>query len=138
LRDAGGVTDTKKASPPPSWAIKATAPVARLLAGRRWFPLWAVMHHRGRKSGTEYAVPVAIIPTHRKDVFLIGLPWGERTNWAQNVLAAGGATVTWRGREYAASAPRIVGVDVAVAEAKPPLRRVLASGRFPAFIELQR
>ena len=129
---------TKTPSPPPSWAIKGTAPVARLLAGRRWFPLWAVMHHRGRKSGTEYAIPIAVIPTRSQSIFLIGLPWGERTNWAQNVLAAGGATVTWKGRDYAATSPRIVGAEVAAAQAKGPVRRVVGSGRFPAFIELQR
>jgi deazaflavin-dependent oxidoreductase (nitroreductase family) len=112
--------------------------VAKLLAGKRWFPLWAVMHHRGRKSGTEYAVPVAIVPTRSQHVFLIGLPWGERTNWAQNVLAAGGATVTWKGRDYAATSPRIVGSDVAAMQAKGPLRRVVGSGRFPCFLELQR
>jgi deazaflavin-dependent oxidoreductase (nitroreductase family) len=113
--------------------------VATLLAGRRWFPLWAVLHHRGRKSGTEYAVPVAVIPTRSSEIILIGLPWGVRTNWAQNVLAGGGATLDWRGATYAASAPRIVGPEEAVAQARGPLlRRIVGSGRFPAFIELDR
>jgi deazaflavin-dependent oxidoreductase (nitroreductase family) len=129
---------TKGAGQAPSWAVKATAPVAKVLAGRRWFPLWGVMHHRGRKSGTEYAIPVALIPTRSQDIFLIGLPWGVKTNWAQNVLAAGGATVTWKGRDYVATNPRIVGPQAAVGEARGPLRRVVGSGKFPAFIELRR
>jgi deazaflavin-dependent oxidoreductase (nitroreductase family) len=129
---------TKTSSKAPAFLVKATAPVAKLLAGRRWFPIWAVLHHRGRKSGTEYAIPVAVIPTKSPQIFLIGLPWGERTNWTQNVLAAGGATLTWKGREYAATSPRIVGPEVAVALTKGPLSKVVGSGRFPAFVELQR
>jgi deazaflavin-dependent oxidoreductase (nitroreductase family) len=97
-----------------------------------------VLHHRGRKSGTAYAIPVAIVPTHSREVFLIGLPWGERTKWAQNVLAAGGATLTWKGASYAATAPRIVGADVARELARSPFDRIVGSGRFPAFIELRR
>jgi deazaflavin-dependent oxidoreductase (nitroreductase family) len=128
----------KPASHPPTWLLNATAPVAKAVAGRRWFPLWAVIHHRGRKSGTAYATPIAVIPTRRQDIFLIGLPWGATTNWAQNVLAAGGATVRWRGRDWVATEPRIVGPEVAVAQARGLVRRVVGSGRFPAFLELRR
>jgi deazaflavin-dependent oxidoreductase (nitroreductase family) len=130
---------TSRRAGPPRWAERAFDPVAKLLAGHRWFPLWAVLHHRGRRSGTEYAIPVAVIPTVSDDIFLIGLPWGERTNWARNVLAAGGASLDWKGRRYAASSPRIVGREVAVAQTRHRLlRRVVGSGRFPAFMELQR
>jgi deazaflavin-dependent oxidoreductase (nitroreductase family) len=122
---------------PPSRLVKVTSPFARRLAGHAWFPLWAVMHHVGRKSGAEYAIPVAIIPTRGSTTFLVGLPWGETTNWAQNVLAAGGATVTWKGRDWAATNPRLVGPDVAVGLAKAgPIKKVIGSGRFPAFIQL--
>jgi deazaflavin-dependent oxidoreductase (nitroreductase family) len=132
-------SQTKSRSGPPAWATRAFNPVSQALAGRRWFPLWAVLHHRGRRSGTEYAIPVAVIPTRSQEIFLIGLPWGARTNWAQNVLAAGGASLDWKGGRYAASAPRLVGREEAVAQTRNPLlRRVVGSGRFPAFIELDR
>jgi hypothetical protein len=72
--------------PPPAAIVKISNPVARLLAGHRWFPLWAVLHHRGRKSGKDYAIPVAVMAT--PDTFVIGLPWGVRTSWVQNVIAA--------------------------------------------------
>jgi hypothetical protein len=36
------------------------------------------------------------------------MPFGERTNWANNVIAAGGATLRWAGREYRVTDPRIV------------------------------
>lgn len=108
------------------------------MAGRRWFPIWAVLHHRGRTTGKAYAIPVAIIPTRSQEIFLIGLPWGAKTNWAQNVLAAGGATVVWKGQRYAATQPRLVTPELAAAQAKGPVRRVVASGRFPVFLELTR
>ena len=110
--------------------------MALALSGRRWFPLWAVMHHRGRRSGTPYAVPVAVIPTVATDIVLIGLPWGPKTNWARNVLAAGGATLTWKGRGHQLTEPRVIGAAEAAALAKPFFRRVV--GRFPAAIVLTR
>lgn len=128
-------TQDKKAGPP-RWLVKGVAPVAKAVAGRRWFPLWGVVHHVGRRSGIRYSVPVALVPVARDDVFLIGLPWGARTNWAQNVLGAGGARVTWKGQDWSATAPRLVGAQEAATLAKPVMRRLVGSGRFPAFIVL--
>jgi deazaflavin-dependent oxidoreductase (nitroreductase family) len=117
-------------------AQRTFEPVARALAGRRWFPLWAVVHHKGRRSGTEYATPVAVVPTVDKSLILIGLPWGTTTNWARNVVAADGATITWKGRDQRASAPRIVEPAEASALTKPLFRFVLR--RMPGAIVLQR
>lgn len=129
--------DTRKggASWPPRALVKATEPVALALAGRRFIPLWAVIHHRGRKSGKAYAAPVAIVPTVDPDDILIGLPWGPRTNWARNVVAAGAATLTWKGAEHTASSPRIVDPSAAAARAKPLFRVVVK--RMPAAIVLR-
>lgn len=121
---------------PPRRAVKLSEPMARALAGKRWFPLWAVMHHRGRTSGTEYAVPVAVVPTVRADAFLVGLPWGPKTNWARNVVAADGATITWKGREHSLTDPRIIDAAEARGLTKPFLRPVIA--RFPAAIVFTR
>jgi deazaflavin-dependent oxidoreductase (nitroreductase family) len=112
--------------------------LAWALAGQPWFPLWAVVHHRGRKSGKPYATPVAIIPARSDVTFLIGLPWGRSTNWAQNVLAAGGTTLTWKGRDVTATNPRLIGPEIAVEQAKPIVRRIVAGGRFPVFLQLDR
>lgn len=90
-----------------SWRFaRATAPVVRGLAGRRWFPVWAVVHHRGRVSGRELAVPVALTVTPTG--FVINLPWGARTNWVRNVIAAGGCTLRWKGTDHRVVDPRIV------------------------------
>jgi deazaflavin-dependent oxidoreductase (nitroreductase family) len=97
-----GMTTTTPAGS--SWRFaRSTAPVMRALAGRRGFPLWAVVHHRGRRTGRDLAVPVAVMVT--RDVFVIALPWGPRTNWVRNVLAAGTCVVRWNGSDHVVTAP---------------------------------
>ena len=76
----------------PPAAAKQCNKVALLLAGRRFVPLWAALHHRGRRSGKAYVVPVAVTPTDT--TFLIALPWGRGTDWVRNVRAAGECTTT--------------------------------------------
>src|SRR5690242_10851126 len=85
---------------------RVTDPITRPLAGHRFFKLWAVVHHVGRRSGARYATPVAIVTT--PDGFVIPLPWGERTNWARNVLEAGGCRVQWGGTEYSLVDPQLI------------------------------
>ena len=121
--------------PPPRALVKATEPIAKALAGRRGFPLWAVVHHRGRKSGTDYETPVAVVPTRDPRVVLIGLPWGAKTNWARNVVAAGGADLSWKGVRRPTASPRIIGAEEAAALAKPLFRPIVQ--RMPAAIVLQ-
>jgi deazaflavin-dependent oxidoreductase (nitroreductase family) len=126
LRGGQGLRGLRsRRSGPPRALVHATEPLARALAGRRWMPLWAIIHHRGRRSGTEYATPIAVIPTADESIILIGLPWGLGTNWARNVVAAGGATLTWKGREQQATEPRIVEASVAIGLAKPFVRSVV-------------
>lgn len=90
---------------------RATNGFARTLAGHRLVPLWAVVHHRGRTSGRELSVPVALLST--PETFVVTLPWGPRTNWVRNVVAAGGCRVRWKGRDHEAHDPRVVGRDEA-------------------------
>ena len=137
--DAVGMTSpAPRRSRPRALLIRASAPLAWALAGRPWFPLWAVVRHHGRSSGKPYATPVAIIATRSHVTFLIGLPWGPSTNWAQNVLAAGGATLVWRGRDIKVTKPRLAGTEVAVEQARPLFSPILRRGRFPAFLQVDR
>lgn len=130
------MSDSGRRKGPPRWAVRASEPLARALAGRRWMPLWGIIHHRGRRSGTAYATPIALVPTVSESLFLIGLPWGTKTNWARNVLVAGEATIAWKGRDRRATDPRLVEPAEAAALSKPAFRRVV--GRFPAAIVLTR
>ena len=111
--------------------------VALLVAGRRVVPLWASLRHSGRRSGREYVVPVAVIPTDT--TFVIALAWGRGADWVRNVRAAGGCTIRWRGVDYECTEPTFVDRDVAVAAARGPVRLGLRQVDVPGgFIQLVR
>ena len=97
-------------------AAKQLNKVVVRLAGRRFLPLWAVLRHRGRKSGKQYAIPVAVIPT--ETTFIIALPWGRGTDWVRNVRAAERCTIRWKGADYECTDPMFVDKDVAAAAAR--------------------
>jgi deazaflavin-dependent oxidoreductase (nitroreductase family) len=123
------------AGPPAS--AKQFNKVAVRLAGHRFFPLWAVLRHTGRRSGQPYQTPVAVIPT--PTAFLIALPWGRDTDWARNVRRAGGCTIRWKGKDFTCSEPTFVGKEVAVAAATGMLRRGIERQDLPhGFLELTR
>jgi deazaflavin-dependent oxidoreductase (nitroreductase family) len=102
---------------------KPLGPMARPIAGTRLFPLWAILRHAGRTSRNAYATPVVALRTD--DGFIIPLPFGDATQWAKNVFAAGGGSIRSAGREYDIGEPRIVEGEAAEAHL-PPLIRFLA------------
>lgn len=59
-----------------------------------------IVHHRGRISGTIHATPVDI--EMLDGAFVIALPYGTRSQWVRNVLAAGAAELTVDGHTWAA------------------------------------
>jgi deazaflavin-dependent oxidoreductase (nitroreductase family) len=139
LDDVNDKTQTSKtgaAGGPPRGLVKATAPIAKALAGRRGVPVWALIRHRGRRSGTAYETPIAIVPTKDPSIIMIGLPWGRDTNWARNVMAGAGASLRWKGHELSLTLPRIIDPATASALARAPFDRVIK--RFPAAIVFER
>ena len=68
------------------------------IAGGWWFPMFSLLHHRGRKSGRVYATPVTAVP--RGGWFWFGLAFGEHSGWARNVIASGDADLRYRGTDY--------------------------------------
>ena len=120
----------------PGTAVRTFNRFARRLAGTRWMPVWAVVHHRGRRSGTEYATTVAVIPA--TGVFYIGLPWGRETDWVRNLRAAGGGTMVWKGRRYDLSDPTFVDKTEVLGVARGPQREILKRSRLADFLRLRR
>ncbi len=119
--DAAPATDqARRADPLLLRVVRFMGRLTRPIAGRRYFPLWAVLHHRGRRSGLEYAVPVGVRMT--ADGYFIALPFGERTQWVHNVVAAGGCTLRWRGEGLALDHPTLVSIDEAASAFPPALR----------------
>jgi deazaflavin-dependent oxidoreductase (nitroreductase family) len=83
-----------------------TSTLGARFAGRRWFPLWGIVEHVGRKSGKTYSAPVA--PRRVSGGFVIALPWGSSVDWVRNVQAAGKATVVWKGRRWPVERPEVL------------------------------
>ena len=114
---------------------RITDPITRPLAGRRYFKLWAIVHHVGRRSGTQYATPVAIVRT--PDGFVIPMPWGERTQWVRNVLEAGSCRLRWGGSDYSLVEPRVIDRTEADAFFGPILRVGLSAFGMRVFLRLR-
>jgi deazaflavin-dependent oxidoreductase (nitroreductase family) len=86
---------------------KILNPLMVRLAGRRFFPM-AQIHHAGRRSGKAYVTPTS---AHlRGDVLLIGLTFGNQSDWSRNVRAAAGCTVRLGGHTYRATRFRLLGI----------------------------
>lgn len=94
-------------------ATRLFNPLVLLLAGTRFFPLYAVAEHHGRRSGKAFRTPVVVRPT--SDGFIVPMPWGERTDWYRNVRAAGACVIRWKGRDYPLAQPEVI--DAAAARA---------------------
>lgn len=93
----------------------ANAPLRRI-AGTRWgawyFSLSA-LKHIGRSSGRAYVTPLSAYPFG--DGFVLALAYPpEKTDWYQNVLAAGKCTLKYRGREYALERPEPIALSQAI------------------------
>jgi deazaflavin-dependent oxidoreductase (nitroreductase family) len=100
------------------WQMKYMNPAVRRVA--RFLPTFAVIKHRGRKSGRPYET---VVNAYRKgDVLAILLGQGN-TDWVKNVLAAGEADLEVHGRDVHITNPRVVpaGTD---GEGLPRIARV--------------
>ena len=78
--------------------------VGRLVAG--WLPPFAIVWHRGRKSGHEYRTPIWAFRT--EDGYVVALTYGARSDWVRNVVAASGCRIQRAGRLMTMLDPRVV------------------------------
>jgi deazaflavin-dependent oxidoreductase (nitroreductase family) len=85
-------------------------------------PPWAVILHRGRRSGRPYRTP--LLAFKRDRMLVVALLYGEESDWLRN-LRAGGGRVVRGGRTYELSAPRVVDTT----DAREELSRLAAPAR---------
>lgn len=94
--------------PLPPWLARfnrgVTNRVTRPVAGR--LPGFAIVRHRGRRTGRRYRTPVNLF--RRGDSIVIALTYGPDRDWVRNVMAAGGCEVETRGRVLQLREPRLV------------------------------
>jgi deazaflavin-dependent oxidoreductase (nitroreductase family) len=79
--------------------------VARHIAP--WMPGFGVVVHRGRRCGRRYLTPVNMFAAEDGYVVALNLTYGPDTDWAKNVLAAGGCELQTRGRTIQLVSPRL-------------------------------
>ncbi len=87
---------TRSAATAPAW-VTVFGPIATfLLAAGMPMGFNGLITIRGRKSGLPRTTPVAIIDVSGRR--WVWSPWGD-VHWVRNLRAAGGATITVRGRK---------------------------------------
>src|SRR5258708_13484856 len=98
------------------FAARLVHPLVLFVAGRRWMPVVGILHHRGRRTGREYATPIGMRPLG--DGFVIPRTFSDHAAWYQNIKAAGEGRVTYLGRRYRVVEPEVI--DYATARAAFP------------------
>ncbi|WP_205625486.1 nitroreductase family deazaflavin-dependent oxidoreductase [Actinomadura atramentaria] len=86
-----------------------------------YLPPWAVVVHRGRRSGREYRTPVVALLSGGR-VF-IALPYGADSDWVRNLLVAERGGVEYGGRLRRVVRPRVVEAEQGEDVDLPPLVR---------------
>ena len=115
----------------PSWLRKVNKRVVNPIQGM-WAPRlapWAVIVHRGRRTGTEYRTPVLAVRSGR--LLYVALFYGTGAQWVRNVRAADGGEVIRRGRRARLGHVRIL--EDPAGEQLPPAVRV-AARRMPILV----
>jgi deazaflavin-dependent oxidoreductase (nitroreductase family) len=70
-------------------------------------PSFVWLEHQGRRTGHRYRTPVLLFGSGSERV--VAMTYGPTTDWARNVLAAGGAVAIGRGgRRVTLTEPRLV------------------------------
>jgi deazaflavin-dependent oxidoreductase (nitroreductase family) len=87
-------------------------------------PPWAVIVHRGRRSGRVYRTP--LFAFRRGRTLVIALLYGEESAWLSNLREGGGGHVIRAGRTWVVGPPVVVETrlqDAPLARLSPPARR---------------
>ena len=111
----------------------ATNQVLKHVAG--WAPGFAMVLHKGRKSGREFRTPINVF--RRADGFVVALTYGPDADWVKNVLAAGGCTLVSRGKTIRVHGAQLVHDESR--QAMPvPIRQILGLIDVDDFLLLKR
>ncbi len=118
------------------WRLsRFTRPLTMPLAGKRWNPVFAIVEHRGRRTGRVYRTPVAARRT--AEGFVISLAFGAQVDWYRNIMAAGGGIMRWRGKAYRVGAPVRIGPVEAFAAFHPVQRVFMRIAGIDGFIRVR-
>ena len=94
-------------------------PITRPVASK--LPAFAILTHRGRKSGRPYRTPINVF--RRGDHYYFFLTYGSDVQWLKNVLATGSCSIETRGRIVELIEPNVI-TDPELRPASPQVRFV--------------
>ena len=112
---------------------RVTNPVMGTFAGR--LPPFAIVVHRGRRSGREYRTPVWAF--RAGDGFVVALTYGAERDWVRNVIAQGGCGLIRGGRDLALSDPTLLSGRDGLRLLPGPVRPVLRLLGVDEFLRLR-
>ena len=115
---------------------KVFNPLAMPIASLGLISIWGIVRHSGRRSGKTYATPIALMAT--RDGFVIPLPWGEKTDWCRNIIAAHGGVIRWKGHDHQVRDPEVIDRAAAAPAFFPPIRALLPVIGISRFLRLRR
>lgn len=99
-------------------------------------PPWAVILHRGRRSGRDYRTP--LFAFRRDRTLVIALLYGNESDWLRN-LRSGGGQVIRGGRTFTVRPPEVIDTSAAaplLARLSPPERAYCRLAEQLATLEL--
>jgi deazaflavin-dependent oxidoreductase (nitroreductase family) len=96
---------------------------------------YQVIRHVGRSSGRSYRTPLEAVPV--ADGYVITLVYGSRSDWVQNVLAAGTAELEVDGRLVGLTDPELLTADEAFARLPPGTKRPPRLLRIDEFLAMR-
>ena len=93
-----------------------------------------VLTHVGRSSGKVYETP---LDAHQADGgYIFILVYGSKSDWVQNILAAGSATLRKNGQDTQLTNPRLVTKDEAWQQVDPATKEPPGILRISEFLQM--
>lgn len=95
-------------------------------------PPFAIVEHRGRKSGRVYRTPVMVFQDG--STYRIALTYGRDVDWVKNIVSAGGFALETKGHTVELTAPTVEH-DPSISWAPVGVRQVLQTLSVSYYVE---
>ena len=118
--------------PVPRWVAKANKRFTNPKALERGD--WPILTHVGRTSGVTYRTPLEAHPTD--DGYIFVLMYGSESDWVQNVLAAGTATLDIDNETFDVKDPRLIPEEEAWQQLPPGTKKPPGFFRVGEFLQV--
>src|SRR5918994_5172441 len=105
--------------------------LSRHFAG--WMPMFGIIEHVGRNTGTAYRTPMNVF--RDRDGWVFALTYGSDVQWVKNVLAAGRCALVTRGKRHQLVNPHVF-VDPSRRPMPTPVRQLLGLLRVSEFMRM--